>query len=48
VHPLIDALFSGYNATVLAYGQVQFFCVMKFVLLEDCLDDYFVTEVVFL
>lgn len=48
VHPLIDALFSGYNATVLAYGQVQFFCLMidevASVLLDGCLfDDYLVT-----
>lgn len=30
VAPLVDALFHGYNATVLAYGQVQFLIIIYF------------------
>ncbi|KAK9005612.1 hypothetical protein V6N11_043038 [Hibiscus sabdariffa] len=29
VAPLVDALFHGYNATVLAYGQVSFICSIE-------------------
>lgn len=34
VAPLLDAFFKGYNATVLAYGQVLMALILVFILME--------------
>ena len=34
VAPLVEALFQGYNATVLAYGQVKRFYLFVFLFLQ--------------
>ena len=44
VAPLVDGLFQGYNATVLAYGQVIFFLVMD-QLKNILLSIYVITDV---
>lgn len=38
VSPLVDGLFQGYNATVLAYGQV--YSIKSFIRLKCCIVDY--------
>lgn len=35
VSPLVDGLFQGYNATVLAYGQVQLYKIFRSPLVES-------------